>query len=110
MRRRRFLQTMVGGAAALGTSQGLDGRAEDYSPASVNSGRAPGKGRGRDELWERDTRSFVYLSERQARYPSITKTGKGQLLVLLTRRTEAQEKAGAGDLLLVRRSVDGKWW
>ena len=61
-------------------------------------------------IWERDTRSFVYLHERRTRYPSIARTKNGNLLGLFTRQTEEQENKGIGDLLLVRRSLDGKWW
>lgn len=61
-------------------------------------------------IWERDTRTFVYLHERRARYPCVTRTASGKLLVLFTRQTEAQENEGSGELLVVPRSADGKWW
>ena len=60
--------------------------------------------------WQRDSRAFVYLAERRARYASITRNADGQLLVLFTRQTEQQEEAGNGDLLLVWRTKDGEWW
>ncbi len=63
-----------------------------------------------DGTWKRDERSFVFLSERRARYAGITRTAKGQLLILFTHRTARQEKEGSGDLYLVRRTRDGDWW
>lgn len=62
------------------------------------------------KTWQRDTRVFVYLAERRARYASITRNMEGRLLVLFTHQTEEQERAGRGDLLLVRRTRDGDWW
>ena len=60
--------------------------------------------------WQRDSRTFVYLAERRARYASITRNAEGRLLVLFTHQTEEQEKNGSGDLFLVRRTKDGDWW
>ena len=60
--------------------------------------------------WQRDSRTFVYLAERRARYASITRNADGRLLILFTHQTEEQEKDGIGDLFLVRRTKDGDWW
>jgi len=61
-------------------------------------------------VWERAKRVTVYDSPRRARYPSITETRDGSLLVLLTRQTAEQEAAGLGDLVVVRSSDGGESW
>ena len=45
--------------------------------------------------WKRDQRSFVYLSERRARYAGITRTAQGRLLILFTHQTAQQERDGS---------------
>ena len=60
--------------------------------------------------WRRDERVFVYLSQQRARYASITRAPSGRQMILFTHQTEDQEKAGKGDLWLVRRTTDGNWW
>ena len=60
--------------------------------------------------WRRDERVFVYLSQQRARYASITRAPSGRQMILFTHQTEDQEKAGKGDLWLVRRTTDGDWW
>lgn len=62
------------------------------------------------DLWKRSERAFVYLSERRARYASVTKNQAGRLLILFTHQTEDQEKAGVADLYCTRRTLDGDWW
>ena len=76
------------------------GPSDDRTPAGSN-------GAGN---WKRDQRSFVYLSERRARYAGITRTAQGRLLILFTHQTAQQERDGSGDLHLVRRTRDGDWW
>ena len=71
--------------------------------------RAP-EDRSAAENWKRDERSFVYLSERRARYAGITRTAEGRLLILFTHQTAQQERDGSGELHLVRRTRDGDWW
>ena len=71
--------------------------------------RAP-EDRAAAEDWKRDQRSFVYLSERRARYAGITRTAQGRLLILFTHQTAQQERDGSGELHLVRRTRDGDWW
>ena len=71
--------------------------------------RAPA-GPAAADNWKRDQRSFVYLSERRARYAGITRTAKGRLLILFTHQTAQQERDGSGELHLVRRTRDGDWW
>ena len=60
--------------------------------------------------WQRVKRVVVYTSPRRARYPSITTAGDGSLLVLLTRQTVEQEKAGRGDLVVTRSADKGATW
>ena len=60
--------------------------------------------------WERVVRVAVYNAPRGARYPSIARATDGSLLVLFTRQTAEQEKAGRGDLVLVRSADGGKTW
>ena len=62
------------------------------------------------DFWQRDDRAFVYQHEGRTRYPSITRTAEGRMLVLFTRQTQEQEKAQTGDLVRVPRSPDGRWW
>ena len=62
------------------------------------------------QLWDRVERVVVYKSPRRARYPSIIRTGAGEVLVLFTRQTEEQEIAGTGDLVLSRSGDGGKTW
>ena len=73
---------------------------DDRTPAGSNG----------SENWKRDQRSFVYLSERRARYAGITRTTEGRLLILYTHQTAQQERDGSGELQLVRRTRDGDWW
>ena len=60
--------------------------------------------------WERVGRTDVHRGERRTSYPSITKVADGSLLVLFASQNAEQEKAGTGDLLLVRSSDAGKTW
>ena len=60
--------------------------------------------------WKRVKRVAVYTSPRRARYPSITTAADGSLLVLLTRQTVEQEKAGRGDLVVTRSADKGVTW
>ena len=60
--------------------------------------------------WHRDERVYSYISQRRARYASITRATNGRLLILFTHQTEEQERAGSGDLYLIRRTRDGDWW
>ena len=76
------------------------GPSDDRTPAESN-------GAGN---WKRDQRSFVYLSERRARYAGITRTAQGRPLILFTHQTAQQERDGSGELHLVRRTRDGDWW
>ena len=71
--------------------------------------RMPAGSNGAEE-WKRDQRSFVYLSERRARYAGITRNAEGRLLILYTHQTAQQEREGSGELHLVRRTRDGDWW
>lgn len=61
-------------------------------------------------IWERVKRVPVYESPKIARFPSVERTQSGAILVLLTRRSEAQEKRGAGDLVLVKSADGGESW
>ena len=60
--------------------------------------------------WERVQRVAVYNSPRRARYPSITRSADGSLLVLFTRQNLEEEEAGLGDLVLVRSADEGQSW
>jgi len=60
--------------------------------------------------WERIERVEVYNAPRRARYPSIARAADGSLLVLLSGQNAEQEKAGNGDLLLVRSTDNGHGW
>jgi len=60
--------------------------------------------------WQRDERVIAYLSERRARYPSITRAPDGRQLILFTHQTAPQEQEGRGDLRLLRSTEDGRWW
>ena len=60
--------------------------------------------------WRRDERTTVYFGERRARYASVTKADNGRLLILFTHQSEDQEKAGTGDLFMVRRTSGGDFW
>ena len=60
--------------------------------------------------WQRDERTFVYLSERRARYASVAKTRDGRLITLFTRQTEQQEAHGTGDLILIQAIQGDRWW
>lgn len=77
--------------------------------APTSDDRTPAGSHGA-ENWKRDQRSFVYLSERRARYAGITRTAEGRLLILYTHQTAQQERDGSGELHLVRRTRDGDWW
>ena len=46
--------------------------------------------------WTRDERVLVYLSQRRARYASITCTVDGRRLILFTHMTEQQENRERG--------------
>lgn len=67
-------------------------------------------GRYRNLTWERDERTFVYLSKRRARYASVANTRDGRLITLFTRRSAQQEAQGTGDLVLMQAIRDGRWW
>ena len=77
--------------------------------APTSDERTPAGSNGA-ENWKRDQRTFVYLSERRARYAGITRTAEGRLLILYTHQTAQQERDGSGELQLVRRTRDGDWW
>ena len=61
-------------------------------------------------FWQRGERVFAYLGENRTRYASVAQTPEGRLLILFTHQTRAQEEAGTGELWLLRRSRDGRWW
>ena len=60
--------------------------------------------------WERMERVVAYASTGRARYPSITQTVDGGVLILFTQQTPEQIRAGSGDLLLIRSTDRGKSW
>ncbi|MBI3922835.1 MAG: exo-alpha-sialidase, partial [Armatimonadetes bacterium] len=62
------------------------------------------------DTWQRDDRAIVYQHEGRARYPGVCRTPQGRMLILFTRQTEEQEKEETGDLIVLPRSPDGKWW
>ena len=62
------------------------------------------------DIWQRDDRTFVYQHEGRTRYPGIVRAADGRMMVLFTRQTVEQESSEAGELVLVTRSPDGKWW
>lgn len=62
------------------------------------------------DSWDRVARVSAYDSPRRARYPSITKARDGSLVVLFTRQTADEERAGLGALMLVRSQDAGRTW
>jgi len=62
------------------------------------------------DSWDRVARVSAYDSPRRARYPSITKARDGSLVVLFTRQTADQERAGLGALMVVRSADAGRTW
>ena len=69
------------------TFAGCTPSSDDRTPAGSNGA----------EEWKRDQRSFVYLSERRARYAGITRNAEGRLLILYTHQTAQQEREGSGE-------------
>ena len=64
--------------------------------ARSSDGPIPAESKGEGN-WKRDQRSFVYLSERRARYAGITRSAEGRLLILYTHQTAQQEREGSGE-------------
>ena len=60
--------------------------------------------------WSRAKRVVIHDDSRRARYPSITSTSNGFLLVLFTRQSAEQEPIGRADLVLVRSTDKGDSW
>ena len=62
------------------------------------------------ESWQRGERVIAHLSQRRARYPSVTWCTDGRPLILFTRQSQQQEQSGTGDLCVLRRTTDDQWW
>jgi len=63
-----------------------------------------------EDVWTRVRRMSILDCEWHARYPSIVRTAKGDLVVVFTRISKEQGKGGAGELVAVRSSDDGMTW
>lgn len=63
-----------------------------------------------DDLWSRTRRVFTWDAPHRARYPSMTQSSEGELIILFTAVNQEQENASVGELMLLRSSDDGQTW
>jgi hypothetical protein len=77
---------------------------------SKEAGMAAKPQKAEPTQWERTGRVTVHDSPLAARYPSIARTADGTLLVLFTRSTAPERKAGTSGLVLVRSTDAGETW
>jgi len=75
--------------------------------AAQTTGDAAEKG---SELWNRTHRVFAYNSPRRARYPSVARNRKGELILLFTRANKEQEEARLGDVMMIQSGDKGETW
>ena len=54
--------------------------------------------------------SEAYDATQRARYTSLTRNKEGHLILLFTRMSEAQKKAGRGEVMMVYSADKGNSW